>query len=344
MTTATEFSTAEQQFWATGKLTPSTVLGGKEHPNHKGAEPVLPTPDVELSSNWKDFLKLYQYHLQTLGRTPTTIASHRSTVRLMGIHACADQITEPAGITKTWLTDYLLRQYDVRKPGGRIAFYESLKTFWAWYAAEEELPNPMAKISRPGTAPMTDVPVITKGQFKSLIAACGRDFEGRRNRTILLFLWQGGFRRMELSRLNVDDVDPDTGRVRIGCGKNGKARTTRVGSEAITALLRYRMDRAARVAESAGDALFVSVRGERLTPSGIAQVVKALGRLAGIPDLHPHRFRHSWAGNLHGAGMSETSICQLAGWTDTSMLFRYGRATAAERALAEAESYLPGLS
>jgi integrase/recombinase XerC len=343
MTTTTEFSTDGQQFSATGKLTTSAVLGSKEHPSHTGAEPVLPTPDVQLSTTWQQFLKLYEYHLQTLGRTPTTIASQRSTGRLLGIHACADGITGPSGVTKTWLTDYLMRQYEVRKPGGRVTFYESLKIFWTWWAEEEGMPSPMAKIPRPKPAPLPDVPVITKEQFRALIAACGKDFEGRRNRTILLFLWQSGLRRMEVSRLDVADVDPDTGTVKVRCGKNGKFRVTRVGTEAVAAMLRYMIERDARAAESAGDALFISVKGERLTPGGIAQVVKALGRVAGIPDLHTHRFRHSWAGNLHGAGMSETSICQLAGWTDTAMLFRYGRATAAERALAEAESYLPGL-
>lgn len=148
---------------------------------------------------------------------------------------------------------------------------------------------------------------------------------------------------MELSRLDVSDIDTDSGRVTIRHGKNDKARVTRVGTEAVTALLRYRMERDARVADSAGDALFISVKGTRLTPGGVAQVVKALGRLAGIPDLHTLQMRHSWSHYCLDAGMSETSLCTLAGWTDTAMLQRYGRALASERALKEAESYLPTL-
>ena len=202
----------------------------------------------------------------------------------------------------------------------------------------------MAKIARPKSAPMPDVPVIKKADFARLLAACPKTtFEGRRNRALLLVLWQSGMRRMELSRLDVPDVDTDTGKVTIRHGKNNKARVTRVRSEAIAALLRYAIERDARAAESAADALFISVKGTRLTPGGVAQVVKALGRLAGIPDLHTHQMRHSWSHNCLDAGMSETSLCTLAGWTDTTMLQRYGRALASERALKEAESYLPTL-
>ena len=119
METSTAFSARQQQFSA-GKLTSSTVLGSRGT-NRIGAEPVLPTPpDVELSAAWQQYQKLYEYHLQTKGRTPTTICSQRSIVRLMASTPGADGITEPAGITKAWLTGYLLRQYDAREPGAGL--------------------------------------------------------------------------------------------------------------------------------------------------------------------------------------------------------------------------------
>jgi site-specific recombinase XerD len=344
MKTATAFSAEQQQFSAGGKITPQTVLGSTEHASHRGAEPVLPTPDAELSISWQAFLTMYEHHLEVKGRTPTTIRSQRSTVRLLGVHACADDITEPSDITKAWLTGYLVRPYGVRKPGGCEALYAGIKAYWQWWSAEEELPNPMAKIERPKAAPMPDVDIIKTDDLGKLLAACPKaTFEGRRNRASLLVLWQGGLRRMELSRLDVSDVDTDTGKVAIRKGKNGKYRVTRVGPEAVSALLRYRMERDARVAESAADALFISVRGPRLTPGRVAQVVAALGRTAGV-SIHTHQLRHTWTDSLLRNGVSETAVCQLAGWSDTSMLFRYGRDQAAERALREVAEHLPKLA
>ena len=44
-----------------------------------------------------------------------------------------------------------------------------------------------------------------------------------------------------------------------------------------------------------------------LTDSGIAQAIRDRGRLAGIPSLHPHDFRHAKASLLlnNGANVSE---------------------------------------
>ena len=52
-------------------------------------------------------------------------------------------------------------------------------------------------------------------------------------------------------------------------------------------------------------ALWVSEQGEALLPNGICQILKRLARRAGIVDMHPHRFRHSYAINSLRAGMPE---------------------------------------
>ena len=89
---------------------------------------------------------------------------------------------------------------------------------------EEELPNPMQKIERPKAAPMPDVDTIKTDELGKLLAACSKaTFEGRRNRALLLVLYQGGLRRMEASRLDVSDVDTDSGKVTIRKGRTASA-------------------------------------------------------------------------------------------------------------------------
>ena len=65
-------------------------------------------------------------------------------------------------------------------------------------------------------------------------------------------------------------------------------------------------------------------------------MLKRRGADAGIPDLHPHAFRHTWAHAFRDAGGNEGDLMLLGGWRSRAMLDRYGKAAAADRA---AEAY-----
>ena len=62
------------------------------------------------------------------------------------------------------------------------------------------------------------------------------------------------------------------------------------------------------------DALWVSGQGRAIKPNGIFQMLKRLGKRAGIPNLRTHRFRHSYAINALRAGMPERVLQIVGGW------------------------------
>jgi len=65
--------------------------------------------------------------------------------------------------------------------------------------------------------------------------------------------------------------------------------------------------------------------------------MKVRGQMAGIADLHPHRFRHTWAHDFLMAGGQERDLKRLAGWSSDVMLERYGASAADARARAAAQ-------
>ena len=72
-----------------------------------------------------------------------------------------------------------------------------------------------------------------------------------------------------------------------------------------------------------------------MTGSGLYQMLSRRAEQAGYdPDVHPHQFRHT---SLHTTGSNgggaEGDLMRLMGWTDRSMLDRYGADMQVQRAI-----------
>jgi integrase len=71
-----------------------------------------------------------------------------------------------------------------------------------------------------------------------------------------------------------------------------------------------------------------------MTPSGVFQVVADRGASVGLLGLHPHQLRHSFAASWLAAGGTKGDLMRLAGWKPRTMVDRYAKATAEQRARA----------
>jgi hypothetical protein len=145
-----------------------------------------------------------------------------------------------------------------------------------------------------------------------------------------MLLLDTGARRAELADLHLAHVDLDLD-VLLVLGKGRRERALPFGHKAGEALERYLRVRA-RHRHAELPWLWIGLRG-RLTAYGVVMLLRRRGRQAGLPGLHPHQLRHTFAHQWLAEGGGETDLMRLAGWKSRQMLQRYGASAADARAV-----------
>jgi integrase/recombinase XerD len=208
----------------------------------------------------------------------------------------------------------------------------AVRGFHRFLALEGETQSDPAEGVAPPKAPKRLPKAISIQDVENLMAAAshGDGPAVLRDRAMLEVLYGAGARISEAIGLDVDDIDfgdieigdlrPDRaerqpGAVRL-LGKGGKERVVPLGSyaqEAVTAYtIRARPDLAKRGRGT--PALFLNLRGGRLSRQGAWAAIRAAADRAGLGDtVSPHTLRHSFATHLLDGGADVRVVQELLG-------------------------------
>ncbi len=154
-----------------------------------------------------------------------------------------------------------------------------------------------------------------------------------RDRAMFELAYSCGLRAEELVSLDDGDLDFDAEQVRVE-GKGRKTRLVPVGEPAQKAIRDYLERGRGRLAAPAGpaaaSAMFLSIRGRRLSTSDVRRRLQLWGSRAGIVEgFSPHALRHSFATHLLDGGADLRSIQEMLGHASVSTTQIYTRVESA---------------
>lgn len=164
-----------------------------------------------------------------------------------------------------------------------------------------------------------------RSRAEAMGRACAQTNYPTRNLAILSVLFDTGLRVGELCSLTVGDVDMTGRRLRVRDGKMGKDRLVPFGRTTQQRLRAY----LGLEEREMGESLWLGERGTRtgegLTPSGVKQMIRDLGRLAEVKGVRvsPHTLRHTFAIEFLRSGGDVYSLQYILGHTDLDMTKRY---------------------
>lgn len=138
--------------------------------------------------------------------------------------------------------------------------------------------------------------------------------QGLRDRALLELLYASGLRVSELVRLDLGEVNLDSGEIRVW-GKGAKERVVLMGRPAAEALRNYlEQGRPKLLGEKKTGALFINRYGQRLPERRVQKMLEDYARKAGIEKrVHPHILRHTFATHMLDGGADLRVVQELLG-------------------------------
>jgi integrase/recombinase XerD len=160
--------------------------------------------------------------------------------------------------------------------------------------------------------------VLSRDEVRHLLAQPrGTSSAALRDRALLETMYACGLRASEAIALELSELDLEGGILRAR-GKGSKERIVPIGAKAIDALRAY-IDRGRPRLVGIRDepAVFVNLRGTRLSRQGLYKIVQRHAGTAGLEHrMSPHTLRHTFATHLLAGGCDLRSLQEMLGHAD----------------------------
>ncbi|MFA7235632.1 MAG: tyrosine recombinase [Phycisphaeraceae bacterium] len=191
----------------------------------------------------------------------------------------------------------------------------AIRMFCRYLAANGYAPSDASELLETPKVWRTMPQIMHTQHVASLLAAVSPDERyALRDIALIELLYACGIRAGEVASIQLPDLHLDLGVVKV-TGKGNRQRIVPIGRPAIDAIRRYLDELRPKLLrdDRPATALFLTRRSTPLDRFAVWRLIKKYSLKAGIPAVHPHTLRHSFATHLLAGGADLRVVQELLG-------------------------------
>jgi site-specific recombinase XerD len=284
-------------------------------------EPVPPDPVEELVGRYRRWL------VKERALAPATVLRYETlALRFLRGGAGSCELVSVEDLSGADVNAFLLGEFARLSPGSAKGRVAELRSLFRFLYLEGLTPRCLAD-AVPPVAGWRDTTVpsgMAAGDIERLLGSCDRSrLVGVRDFAILMLLARLGLRSVEVSRLELGDLDWRAGEITVR-GKGGRQDRLPMLSDAGDAIAAYLAGTPGRTGTRR---VFLTVRAPRrpIRPDLVGDVVERACLRAGLPGAGAHRLRHGLATQMLRQGAALTDISQVLRHSDLATTAIYAK-------------------
>ena len=268
---------------------------------------------MSIDSDIKEYLVFVS---QVKNLSENTTKSYQRDLKKLGLFLESLKITDYTDVSmdicSAWIGDLFSQNNNPRSIQRHLS---SAKGFFRFLKKNALIASsPFELVTAPKSA--SNLPeVLTPEDVEQLLNFKPSSLIEIRDLAIVEMMYSSGLRVSETVNINVSDFEEGMSFLRV-LGKGSKTRLVPIGRFAISAINNWLSERDKIVSNT--DALFLNSKGTRLTVRSVQLRLKKMALKQGLPPIHPHMLRHSFATHMLESSGDLRTIQELLGHSSLS--------------------------
>ena len=272
---------------------------------------------LPLISNYLDFLENIK------GLSENTTNSYQRDLKKFSKFLETSNINNFENLTEemcsAWIADLFQHNVSARSIQRHIS---SAKGFFNYLKKNSLVSDSPFELINSPKSPSHLPNILSPEEVSQLLNFKPKNSQEKRDLAIIELIYSSGLRVSEAVNSNLSDFEDDKNFLRV-LGKGSKTRLVPVGRYAKSAINDWIIEREKLLTRD--DALFVNLRGSRITTRSVQERIKNVALMQGLPPVNPHMLRHSFATHLLESSGDLRSIQELLGHSSLSTTQIYTR-------------------